>query len=248
MTRSSRRSRREAPTTRTSHVLLVLAAAGTAALVALVLLPPGGPASCAPSQPCACGPGAGPAAHLGCPRPRHPRHGRRAPATAPPPRPSWSHRPGAGWWRPSSPPPPKSDLVMSCCPRRRCSPSACPWLRAKGIEVAVADAPRRAARVGGLARGHGPVLGPRGRAAAVAHNQVAAVIVGLLGDHRASSGSCSACWASPALERWLPMGAAASHDQPGRRHCPLGLGRSVAAYGLLWPWPVALVVIAATSP
>ena len=73
-------------TTRTALVLLALAAVGTAALVALVLLlagRPGQPRSgtdavaqlvLVPAQPLA----------LARPRPRHPRHGLRAPPASPP--------------------------------------------------------------------------------------------------------------------------------------------------------------------
>ena len=53
-------------------------------------------------------------------------------ATAPPPRPSWSPRCGAGWWRPSWPPPPSPVWPWPWWPRPWCWPSPCPGCRPGG--------------------------------------------------------------------------------------------------------------------
>jgi ABC-2 type transport system permease protein len=106
-----------------------------------------------------------------------------------------------------------------------------PWLRAKGIEVAVAD-PGLAARVAGLAVAVAlfAVLGVG--LAALLRNQVAAVIVGLLWWSQGER-LLLALVRQPELERWLPMGAAASLTTPGDGTLPMWAGALVlAAYAL----------------
>jgi ABC-2 type transport system permease protein len=108
-----------------------------------------------------------------------------------------------------------------------------PWLRAKGIEVAVADA-GVAARVAGLAAAVAlfAVLGVG--LAALLRNQVAAVIVGLLWWSQGVERLLLGLVRQPELERWLPMGAAASLTNPGDASLPMWAGALVlAAYGLV---------------
>jgi ABC-2 type transport system permease protein len=107
-----------------------------------------------------------------------------------------------------------------------------PWLRAKGIEVAVADA-GLGARVAGLAAGVAlcAVLGVG--LAALLRNQVAAVVVGVLWWSQGVEGILVAVLRQPGLERWLPMGAASALTQPGPGTLPMWAGGLVlAAYGL----------------
>ena len=109
---------------------------------------------------------------------------------------------------------------------------ALPWLRAKGIEVAVADA-GVAARVAGLAVAVAlfAVLGVG--LAALLRNQVAAVIVGLLWWSQGAERLLFGLVGQPGLARWLPMGAAASLTTPGDGTLPMWAGALVlAAYGL----------------
>jgi ABC-2 type transport system permease protein len=108
-----------------------------------------------------------------------------------------------------------------------------PWLRARGIEVTVADAGLWA-RVAGLAVAVAlyAVLGVG--LAAVARNQVAAVIVGLLWWSQGVEGILVGLLRQPGLERWLPMGAASALTGPGDGTLPMLAGGLVfAAYGLV---------------
>jgi hypothetical protein len=108
-----------------------------------------------------------------------------------------------------------------------------PWLRAKGIEVAVAD-PGLAARVAGLAVAVAlfAVLGVG--LAALLRNQMAAVIVGLLWWTQMIERLLVGVPHQPGLERWLPMGAASALTRPGDGTLPMRAGALVlAAYGLV---------------
>jgi ABC-2 type transport system permease protein len=108
-----------------------------------------------------------------------------------------------------------------------------PWLRAKGIEVAMAD-PGLAARVAGLAGAVAlfAVLGVG--LAALLRNQVAAVIVGLLWWTQMIEQLLVGVLREPGLERWLPMGAASALTRPGGGGLPMWAGALVvAAYGLV---------------
>jgi hypothetical protein len=108
-----------------------------------------------------------------------------------------------------------------------------PWLRAKGIEVAVADT-GLAARVAGLAVAVAlfAVLGVG--LAALLRNQVAAVIVGLLLWWQGIERLLLALVRQPDLERWLPMGAASALTRPGDGALPMWAGALVlAAYALV---------------
>ena len=107
-----------------------------------------------------------------------------------------------------------------------------PWLRAKGIEVAVAD-PGVAARVAGLAAAVAlyAVLGTG--LGALLRNQVAAVVVGLLWWSQGVERVLTGILHQPGLERWLPMGAASALTAPGDGTLPMWAGALVfAAYGL----------------
>ena len=108
-----------------------------------------------------------------------------------------------------------------------------PWLRAKGIEVTVADA-GLLARVAGLAVAVAlfAVLGVG--LAALLRNQVAAVIVGLLWWSQGVERILVAVLHQPGLERWLPRGAASALTVPGDATLPMWAGGLVfAAYGLV---------------
>ena len=108
-----------------------------------------------------------------------------------------------------------------------------PWLRAKGIEVTVADA-GLLARVAGLAAAVAlfAVLGVG--LAALLRNQVAAVIVGLLWWSQGVERILVAVLHQPGLERWLPRGAASALTAPGDATLPMWAGGLVfAAYGLV---------------
>jgi ABC-2 type transport system permease protein len=110
---------------------------------------------------------------------------------------------------------------------------ALPWLRAKGIEVAVADA-GLLARVAGLAVAVAlfAVLGVG--LAALLRNQVAAVIVGLLWWSQGVEGILVGVLRQPGLERWLPTGAASALTAPGDATLPMWAGGLLfAAYGLV---------------
>ena len=108
-----------------------------------------------------------------------------------------------------------------------------PWLKAKGIEVTVADA-GPVARVAGLAVAVAlfAVLGVG--LAALLRNQVAAVIVGLLWWSQGVERILVAVLHQPGLERWLPRGAASALTAPGDATLPMWAGGLVfAAYGLV---------------
>jgi hypothetical protein len=108
-----------------------------------------------------------------------------------------------------------------------------PWLKAKGVEVTVADT-GLLARVAGLAVAVAlfAVLGV-GLAAAL-RNQVAAVIVGLLWWSQGVEGILVAVLHQPGLERWLPRGAASALTAPGDATLPMWAGGLMfAAYGLV---------------
>jgi hypothetical protein len=107
-----------------------------------------------------------------------------------------------------------------------------PWLRAKGIEVAIADA-GVAARVAGLAVAVAlyAVLGTG--LGALLRNQVAAVVVGLLWWTQGVERVLTGILHQPGLERWLPKGAASALTAPGDGTLPMWAGALVfAAYGL----------------
>ncbi len=108
-----------------------------------------------------------------------------------------------------------------------------PWLRAKGIEVAIAD-PGVAARVAGLAVAVAlyAVLGTG--LGALLRNQVAAVVVGLLWWSQGVERVLTGILHQPGLERWLPMGAASALTAPGDGTLPMWAGALVfAAYCLV---------------
>jgi ABC-2 type transport system permease protein len=108
-----------------------------------------------------------------------------------------------------------------------------PWLRAKGIEVALAD-PGVAGRVAGLAVAVGlfAVLGTG--LAALLRNQVAVLVVGLLWWSQGAERVLAGILHQPRLERWLPMGAATALTRPGDGTLPMWAGALVfAAYGLV---------------
>ena len=108
-----------------------------------------------------------------------------------------------------------------------------PWLRARGIDVAVAD-PGAAARAAGLAVVVAlfAVLGTG--LAALLHNQVAALVVGLLWWSQGVERVLAGLLQQPGLERWLPMGAASALTRPGDGTLPMWAGALVfAAYGLV---------------
>ena len=107
-----------------------------------------------------------------------------------------------------------------------------PWLHAKGVSVAVADAGLWA-RVAGLAAAVAldAVLGVG--LAAVVRNQVAAVVVGLLWWSQGIERVLVGLLHQPGLERWLPLGAASALTAPGHGTLPTWAGGLVfAAYGL----------------
>jgi hypothetical protein len=108
-----------------------------------------------------------------------------------------------------------------------------PWLRARGIEVTLAD-PGLAARVAGLAVAVAlfAVLGVG--LAALLGNQVAAVVVGVLWWSQGVEGILGGLLHQPGLERWLPMGAASALTRPGPGTLPMWAGALVlGAYGLV---------------
>ena len=220
-------------TTRTARVLLTLAAAGTAALVAIVLLLAGRPGQPAlgpdalrllvlvPAQPLTLAALVlgvlGMAGEL-----RHgtatstflvtPKRGRvvaaKLAATA------------------------VTGLAMAAASSAAVLAVGLPWLRAKGIEVAIADA-GVAARVAGLAVAVAlyAVLGTG--LGALLRNQVAAVVVGLLWWSQGVERVLTGILHQPGLERWLPLGAASALTAPGDGTLPMWAGALVfAAYGL----------------
>jgi ABC-2 type transport system permease protein len=230
-------------TTRTALVLLALAAAGTAALVALVLLLAGRPGQPAlgpdalrqlvlvPAQPLTLAALVlgilGMAGEL--------RHGT---ATA-----TFLVTPARGRVVAAKlAAAAVTGLVMALLSSAAVLAVGLPWLRAKGIEVAVADA-GLAARVAGLAVAVAlfAVLGVG--LAALLRNQVAAVIVGLLWWSQGER-LLLALLRLPDLERWLPMGAASALTRPGDGALPMWAGALVlAAYGLLLALAGARLVV-----
>ena len=219
--------------TRTALVLLALAAAGTAALVALVLLLAGRPGRSlgadalrqlvlVPAQPLTLA--ALVLGILGMAGGVPPRHRHRDLPGHP--------FPGAGWWRPSSPPPPSPAWSWRCCPRRRCSPSACPGCGPRGSRSPWPTPAWPRGRPGwpspwpcspcsgsGSPRVWQPG-GGRGRGAAVVVTGRRGLLAGLL--------------RQPGLERWLPMGAASALTRPGDGTLPMWAGALVfGVYGLV---------------
>jgi ABC-2 type transport system permease protein len=107
------------------------------------------------------------------------------------------------------------------------------WLRAKGVEVALAD-PGLAANLAGLAAAVAlfAVLGTG--LGALLRNQAAALVVGLLWWSQGVERVLTGILHQPGLERWLPMGAASALTRPGDAYLPIWAGALVlAAYGLV---------------
>ena len=219
-------------TTRTARVLLTLAAAGTAALVAIVLLLAGRPGQPAlgpdalrllvlvPAQPLTLAALVlgvlGMAGEL--------RHGT---ATA-----TFLVTPKRGRVVAAKLAAAVTGLAMAAASSAAVLAVGLPWLRAKGIEVAVAD-PGVAARVAGLAAAVAlyAVLGTG--LGALLRNQVAAVVVGLLWWSQGVERVLTGILHQPGLERWLPMGAASALTAPSDGRLPMWAGALVfAAYGL----------------
>jgi len=220
-------------TTRTARVLLTLAAAGTAALIAIVLLLAGQPGQPAlgpdalrqlvlvPAQPLTLAALVlgvlGMAGEL--------RHGTATSTFLVTPR---RGRVVAAKLAAAA----VTGLAMSLASSAAVLAVGLPWLRAKGIEVAVAD-PGVAARVAGLAAAVAlyAVLGTG--LGALLRNQVAAVVVGLLWWSQGVERVLTGILHQPGLERWLPMGAASALTAPGDGSLPMWAGALVfAAYGL----------------
>jgi ABC-2 type transport system permease protein len=220
-------------TTRTARVLLALAAAGTAALVAIVLLLAGQPGQPAlgpdalrqlvlvPAQPLTLAALVlgvlGMAGEL--------RHGTATSTFLVTPR---RGRVVAAKLAAAA----VTGLAMSLASSAAVLAVGLPWLRAKGIEVAVAD-PGVATRVAGLAVAVAlyAVLGTG--LGALLRNQVAAVVVGLLWWSQGVERVLTGILHQPGLERWLPKGAAAALTAPGDGTLPMWAGALVfAAYGL----------------
>jgi ABC-2 type transport system permease protein len=220
-------------TTRTARVLLTLAAAGTVALVAIVLLLAGQPGQPAlgpdalrqlvlvPAQPLTLAALVlgvlGMAGEL--------RHGTATSTFLVTPR---RGRVVAAKLAAAA----VTGLAMSLASSAAVLAVGLPWLRAKGIEVAVAD-PGVAARVAGLAAAVAlyAVLGTG--LGALLRNQVAAVVVGLLWWSQGVERVLTGILHQPGLERWLPMGAASALTAPGDGTLPMWAGALVfAAYGL----------------
>jgi ABC-2 type transport system permease protein len=220
-------------TTRTARVLLTLAAAGTAALIAIVLLLAGQPGQPAlgpdalrqlvlvPAQPLTLAALVlgvlGMAGEL--------RHGTATSTFLVTPR---RGRVVAAKLAAAA----VTGLAMSLASSAAVLAVGLPWLRAKGIEVAVAD-PGVAARVAGLAAAVAlyAVLGTG--LGALLRNQVAAVVVGLLWWSQGVERVLTGILHQPGLERWLPMGAASALTAPGDGTLPMWAGALVfAAYGL----------------
>ena len=220
-------------TTRTARVLLTLAAAGTAALIAIVLLLAGQPGQPAlgpdalrqlvlvPAQPLTLAALVlgvlGMAGEL--------RHGTATSTFLVTPR---RGRVVAAKLAAAA----VTGLAMSLASSAAVLAVGLPWLRAKGIEVAVAD-PGVAARVAGLAAAVAlyAVLGTG--LGALLRNQVAAVVVGLLWWSQGVERVLTGILHQPGLERWLPLGAASALTAPGDGTLPMWAGALVfAAYGL----------------
>ena len=220
-------------TTRTARVLLALAGAGTAALVAAVLLLAGRPGQPAlgedalrqlllvPAQPLTLAALIlgilGMAGEL--------RHGTATPTFLLTPR---RGRVVAAKLAAAA----LTGLAMSLVSSAAVLAVGLPWLRTRGVEVALAD-PGAAARAGGLAVGVAlfAVLGTG--LAALLRNQVAALVVGLLWWSQGVEQLLAGLLRQPGLERWLPMGAAAALTRPGDGTLPMWAGALVlAGYGL----------------
>ena len=220
-------------TTRTARVLLTLAAAGTAALVAIVLLLAGRPGQPAlgpdalrllvlvPAQPLTLAALVlgvlGMAGEL--------RHGTATSTFLVTPK---RGRVVAAKLAAAA----VTGLAMAAASSAAVLAVGLPWLRAKGIEVAIAD-PRVAARVAGLAVAVAlyAVLGTG--LGALLRNQVAAVVVGLLWWSQGVERVLTGILHQPGLERWLPLGAASALTAPGDGTLPMWAGALVfAAYGL----------------
>jgi len=220
-------------TTRTARVLLTLAAAGTAALIAIVLLLAGQPGQPAlgpdalrqlvlvPAQPLTLA-----ALVLGVlGMAGEFRHGTATSTFLVTPT---RGRVVAAKLAAAA----VTGLAMSLASSAAVLAVGLPWLRAKGIEVAVAD-PGVAARVAGLAAAVAlyAVLGTG--LGALLRNQVAAVVVGLLWWSQGVERVLTGILHQPGLERWLPMGAASALTAPGDGTLPMWAGALVfAAYGL----------------
>ena len=221
-------------TTRTARVLLALAAAGTAALIAIVLLLAGQPGQPAlgsdalrqlvlvPAQPLTLAALVlgvlGMAGEL--------RHGTATSTFLVTPK---RGRVVAAKLAAAA----VTGLAMSLASSAVVLAVGLPWLRAKGIEVAIAD-PGVAARVAGLAAAVAlyTVLGTG--LGALLRNQVAAVVVGLLWWSQGVERVLTGILHQPGLERWLPMGAASALTAPGDGRLPMWAGALVfAAYGLV---------------
>ena len=220
-------------TTRTARVLLTLAAAGTAALVAVVLLLAGRPGQPAlgpdalrllvlvPAQPLTLAALVlgvlGMAGEL--------RHGTATSTFLVTPK---RGRVVAAKLAAAA----VTGLAMAAASSAAVLAVGLPWLRAKEIEVAIADA-GVAARVAGLAVAVAlyAVLGTG--LGALLRNQVAAVVVGLLWWTQGVERVLTGILHQPGLERWLPKGAAAAMTAPGDGTLPMWAGALVfAAYGL----------------
>ena len=220
-------------TTRTARVLLTLAAAGTAALVAIVLLLAGRPGQPAlgpdalrllvlvPAQPLTLAALVlgvlGMAGEL--------RHGTATSTFLVTPK---RGRVVAAKLAAAA----VTGLAMAAASSAAVLAVGLPWLRAKGIDVAIADA-GVAARVAGLAVAVAlyAVLGTG--LGALLRNQVAAVVVGLLWWSQGVERVLTGILHQPGLERWLPMGAASALTAPGDGTLPMWAGALVfAAYGL----------------
>jgi ABC-2 type transport system permease protein len=221
-------------TTRTARVLLALAAAGTAALIAIVLLLAGQPGQPAlgsdalrqlvlvPAQPLTLAALVlgvlGMAGEL--------RHGTATSTFLVTPK---RGRVVVAKLAAAA----VTGLAMSLASSAVVLAVGLPWLRAKGIEVAIAD-PGVAARVAGLAAAVAlyTVLGTG--LGALLRNQVAAVVVGLLWWSQGVERVLTGILHQPGLERWLPMGAASALTAPGDGRLPMWAGALVfAAYGLV---------------
>jgi ABC-2 type transport system permease protein len=234
MTRLVRSELLKLRTTRAARVLLALAAAGTAALVAAVLLLAGQPGQPAlgpdalrqlvlvPAQPLTLAALVlgvlGMAGEL--------RHGTATSTFLVTPE---RGRVVAAKLAAAA----VTGLAMSLASTAAVLAVGLPWLRAKGIEVAIAD-PGVAARVAGLAVAVA-LYGVLGTGlGALLRNQVAAVVVGLLWWSQGVERVLTGILHQPGLERWLPKGAAAALTAPGDGTLPMWAGALVfAAYGLV---------------
>jgi ABC-2 type transport system permease protein len=234
MTRLVRSELLKLRTTRAARVLLALAAAGTAALVAIVLLLAGQPGQPAlgpdalrqlvlvPAQPLTLAALVlgvlGMAGEL--------RHGTATSTFLVTPE---RGRVVAAKLAAAA----VTGLAMSLASTAAVLAVGLPWLRAKGIEVAIAD-PGVAARVAGLAVAVA-LYGVLGTGlGALLRNQVAAVVVGLLWWSQGVERVLTGILHQPGLERWLPKGAAAALTAPGDGTLPMWAGALVfAAYGLV---------------